>query len=58
MTYHQPDWPVVSSFMHKGAYWQIVQQPERQAFFARYVKYNSDTGPFGQAEDFARLRGQ
>lgn len=61
MLYHEP---TRDRFIFRGNEWLI--HPRRSpgghtSWFAKMVKYDSDTGPFStfeQAYDFARLRGQ
>jgi hypothetical protein len=45
--------------MVAGNEWLIY--PRGESWFAKFVKYDSDTGPFStyeQAYDFVKLRGQ
>jgi hypothetical protein len=56
MTYHEP---TRTSFMYRGNEWLIY--PRGESWFAKLVKYDSDTGPFStyeQARDFIKLRNQ
>jgi hypothetical protein len=41
---------VVETLTHLGVEWQIVRQSDRERYFARYVRYSSDTGPFSTVE--------
>jgi hypothetical protein len=52
MTYHEP---TRRTFTFRGNEWLIY--PRGESYFAKFVKYDSDTGPFStfeQAYDFAR----
>jgi hypothetical protein len=56
VTYHEP---TRRPFIFRGNEWLIY--PRDKSWFAKFVKYDSDTGPFStfeQAYDFAKLRGQ
>jgi len=51
--------PTRKPFVFNGNEWLVY--PRGENWFAKFVKYDSDTGPFStfeQAYDFARLRGQ
>lgn len=57
MIYHEPDLPLVREA--NGNRWEIHRIGK--SWFARFCKYNSDTGPFStveQADDFIHLRNQ